>query len=111
MSASRDETDRLRYQTDDLERDATQAPTEPDTGAVSFLGQTGTVSAYPTTAQAFYAITVMNVFGSEVEGTAATTATLTGTIYAWNCGSAIPPNGTKRIITGVPYRWVFQYDG
>lgn len=83
----------------------------PDAG-VSAVGVTATVSAYPTTAQAFYAIHPAEVDGTPVEGGSATYSDdSTTVIYAFNVGSLVPPSGTRVICHHSGGRWTFQYDG
>jgi hypothetical protein len=67
-------------------------------GSSAMLAQTTTVTTYPTTAAAFYAVVPCGVDGSESEGSAATYVPRTGSVaYAFNLGTNVPPSGTMVI--------------
>ena len=69
----------------------------PDCGAV-VLATTTTLSAYPTTAGAFYAANPTEIDGDETEGAVATyTADSSQVIYILNQGTQVPPIGTRVI--------------
>jgi hypothetical protein len=73
---------------------------------------TTTVTTYPVAASAYYACNPELLTGPETEGAAATFTADTATImYAFNVGTAIPPNGTKLVIHGAGGRFCFRYDG
>lgn len=80
-------------------------------GSTTFLGITISVSTYPTSAAAYYAIHPVAVAGAEIEGAAPTyTQDLGVTLYAANVGTAIPPIGTKVVVSSVPdNRLVFDF--
>ncbi len=79
-------------------------------GSSAMLGQTTTVSTYPTTASAFYAVMFCDVDGSESEGAAATYVPRTSSVaYAFNLGTNIPPSGTMVVCHAVGGRWCFRY--
>jgi hypothetical protein len=81
-------------------------------GSAAVLAMTTSVSSYPTTAAAFYAMLPQEIDGPETEGAAATyTASSSTPFYAWNAGTAIPPLGTPVVCHAVGGRWCFRYDG
>ena len=77
----------------------------------AMLGTTTTVTTYPTSASAFYALFNTVVGGTEVEGGGASYVPGTAVTYALNVGSQVPPSGTRVICHAVGGRWVFRYDG
>jgi hypothetical protein len=80
-------------------------------GSAAMLAQTTTVSAYPTTASAFYAVVPCNIDSVESEGAAATYVPQAGQVtYAFNLGTQIPPSGTTIVCHAVGGRWCFRYD-
>lgn len=104
------EITRLRI-TDAHATDARTRTAPGDTaGAASCVGQTTTITTYPTTAGAFYAMLPVMVTGAETEGTAGTLTVGTGTFLALNLGTAIPPTGTNVVCTLASHRWTFRYD-
>jgi hypothetical protein len=105
----RDEARRLEAMAVGLRDEQLRALPAFPAGAPCMLAQTTAISAYPTTAAAFYACTPVSVVGSEVEGGAGTIASRPGTFLALNLGTAIPPQGTQVVVTYVG-RWVFRYD-
>jgi hypothetical protein len=81
-------------------------------GSAAVLGITTTVTSYPTTAAAFYAMLPQEVDGSETEGSAASyTASSSTPFYGYNAGTQVPPAGTPVVCHAVGGRWVFRYDG
>ena len=84
---------------------------DPAFGMPVVAGQTKTLSAYPTSAQAFFACAPITVLGAEVEGGPGTITAGTSTFFALNLGTAIPPAGTNIVATFVDSRWVFRFDG
>ena len=81
-------------------------------GSAAMCVITTTVTTYPVAAGNFYACNPEILTGSEAEGAAPTfTADTTTIVYAFNLGTAIPPNGTKLVIHAAGGRWVFRYDG
>ena len=78
----------------------------------ALVGVTTTVTTYPTSAGAYYAVNPGLITAAETEGTAGSVSADTGTvIYALNVGTSVPPNGTSIVVHGVGNRWVFRYDG
>ncbi len=108
--SSQDEATRLRRRHDDLIRLA-EPDVSPSEGSPALLLKTLTVGTYPTAAQSYYAVQAIRPGGTESEGSAVTFTAITGTFYAMNVGSAIPPSGTYVIGSLVRGRWVFRYDG
>lgn len=81
-------------------------------GSRSLLCKTTTVTTYPTSAGAFYAVKSQSVDGTEAEGASATYSDDTGQVfYAWNAGTQIPPSGTAIVCHAVGGRFVFRFDG
>lgn len=81
-------------------------------GSSAMLAQTTTVTTYPTTASAFYAVVPCDIDGSESEGASATYVPRTGSVaYALNLGTRIPASGTMVVCHAVGGRWCFRYDG
>jgi hypothetical protein len=79
-------------------------------GSSAMLAQTTTVTTYPTTAAAFYAVVFCDIDGSESEGSAATYVPRAGSVaYAFNLGGDIPPSGTTVVCHAVGGRWCFRY--
>ena len=90
---------------------ATQVDLGPAGGATSFVGKTTTVTTYPTVAGRFYAITPAVALGTETEGSAGSVTAAPGQIYAYNFGTGVPPSGTSVLVTQVPHRYVFAWNG
>lgn len=86
---------------------------EGDGCSAAILAQTTTVTTYPTTPSAFYAIILMEIDGEEQEGSTASYVTVTGapTLYALNLGSQVPPPVTMVICHLVGGRYCFRFDG
>lgn len=110
MASSYDEAMRLRLRDDVTNTDIASEPDARSGGAPSFTVLTKTVGTYPTTAAAYYACQTADVTGVETEGTVGTVTGRGDTLMALNLGTAIPPSGTKILITFVRWRWVFRYD-
>src|SRR6476646_1987002 len=91
--------------------DRSEAAADPY-GSAAMCVVTFQETTYPTSAGKFYACHPELLTGSESEGA---TPTFTGdtatSIYAFNLGTQIPPNGTKLVIHAVVGRWIFRYDG
>lgn len=83
----------------------------PPQGSCAMVVKTKTVGTYPTVAKSFYAVDVVNPGGTESEGSAGSFAVVTGTFFALNAGSTIPPSGTQVIVDPIGGRWVFVYNG
>jgi hypothetical protein len=105
-----DESRRLRVVDQERLDEATREDPGDVGGSAVVVCKTTTVSVYPTTAAAFYAVTPQTVIGTETEGGGGTIAADAGTFYALNLGSTVPPPGTNVIVTHVGHRWVFRYD-
>lgn len=86
-------------------------PGRPADPPLSLVGKTRTISAYPTTAKAWYGIDTNSISGDEAEGAAATFAGRSEpALRALNLGSNIPPVGTVvRVDREAGGRWVFTY--
>jgi hypothetical protein len=106
------ETRTLRHRQADLDADAdARDGITIDCGA-SLVAVTFAEAAYPTVASAFYACHPVALGGTEDEGQAVTTTTDgTQKLYAANLGTAIPPSGTKVLITLAGNRWEFTWNG
>ena len=61
------------------------------------------------TARCYYGVRAAGVLGAEVEGQPGSVAVGTGTFYALNLGSAVPPAGTVVVATFIASRWIFVY--
>jgi hypothetical protein len=100
--------ERLSIASDALDRSSSQ----DDYGSAALCVITTTVTTYPTTAATFYGCNPEVITGTETEGATATfTADATTVIYCLNCGTAIPPSGTKVVAHAILGRWIFRYDG
>ena len=106
MSHAETELIRIR-QEEETQALAQGAPCEP--GSTSWVGKTVTVTTYPTSASAFYAVQREAVSGSEVEGGAATVGNAGGIDLVYNIGASIPAVNTLVLVTSVPNRLVMQY--
>ena len=80
-------------------------------GAPTLVVKTVTVKTYPTVAQRFYGVQAVTVLGAEVEGQVGSVTTGSGTFYALNLGSAVPPVGTQLNATFTGNRWIFTFNG
>ena len=82
-------------------------------GSRTIVGQTTTVSAYPTSAMSYYAMLTTTIIGAEVEGGPGTITPggPADVFYALNLGTAIPASGTNVACTQVEHRWVLRFDG
>lgn len=91
--------------------DAAQAGGDEDCSA-AFLGKTTTVTTYPSTASAFYAVNPVSVVGTEAEGASASYVPTTGVVvYALNLGGSVPGVGTYVLCHSCGGRWTFRFDG
>lgn len=106
-----DEASRLRARVADLEDAAAQAGEGGPGGAPTLLVKTKSLGAYPTTAGCFYACESQSLTGTEVEGGVGALTTDGDTLWAFNCGSAVPPASTPLTIIFIGQRWVFKFDG
>jgi hypothetical protein len=90
--------------------DASNCPDLYGSGAI--VGQTTTVSSYPSAASSFFAVNPLQINGSETEGSPASYVVDTTTLfYAYNLGTQVPPASTYIVAHAVGGRWVFRYDG
>jgi hypothetical protein len=81
----------------------------PPTSSTSMVVVTVYESVYPTAVGKYFAAQQVDPDGVEVEGGAATFATLPGTLYiAVLPGSTLPPVGTHLIVDAVGGRWVVR---
>lgn len=116
-----DEIRRLRLEEEDLDQTAGQVDPGSDVPphSASFVGYPFSGGSYPTSAKAFYNIQPVRVSGTETEGGAATFTLVGNPVLALNTGSQIPAAGTSGtmgtntyvLVTWVPNRFEFQYDG
>jgi hypothetical protein len=102
------ELDRMRIRDADRDGDASQDPQHETTGNMKLLGQIGTNGTFPTVAQSCFVMTIVEVFGNEIEATVATAATVGGSFYAYNVSSLLPVIGDQHICTKINNRWVFR---
>lgn len=102
------EAEILRIRQADDAIDIGRSPTPTEMGGTSIVVQTKTKTSYPTAAGVYYACDILEIFGPEVEGGAATYWPKGETIYVLNLGASVPVVGSKEIADYVPYRWVFR---
>lgn len=102
---------RLFTRENDLIDDVKRRDSDPSLGWPSLLALTTTLSAYPTTAQSYYACQPLTLLGAEVEGGPGAVTLGSATLFVLNLGSTIPSSGTQILATFVGNRWVFRYDG
>jgi hypothetical protein len=105
-----DEARRLRVRDEDITDALTTSPYLADPGSPCLVLQTKALTAYPSAAQSFFACVPVTVLGTEIEGGQAALTPLTPTLFAFNLGAALPPQGTNVIASYVGNRWVFRYD-
>jgi len=102
--------ERLRHE--DLNDLVDRAEPAGAEGSLAQLLTTVAVNSYPKAAGAFYAGNPTYVSGDETEGGPASyNADESQVIYAYNAGTASPPEGTVLVAHAVGGRWVFRYDG
>jgi hypothetical protein len=106
-----DDAHRIRLRLGEAEADQTRELEYTGEGAACFVGKTIACSSYPTTAAVMYCVAAVGIMGTETEGSSGVFTVQTPTLKALNVGSAIPPSGTLLVVTRVPNRWVFRYDG
>lgn len=81
-------------------------------GGGAAFGATTTISAYPTQANAWYAIQRHYLDGTQVEGDPAIHGSNGAPPFlSYNVGTKIPPPGTPILSLPVGGKWVFRYDG
>ena len=105
-----DDAKRLFTRESALSDDVRRRDSDPSLGLPNLLATTMTIRAYPTTAQAYYACQPLTLLGAEIEGGAGVVSVVSGTFFALNIGSTIPPSGTQILTTFIGNRWVFRYD-
>lgn len=108
----RSELRALRERLADLQRQLDRVPPPDPSSHVTQVFQTVKVKTYPTAAGAFYALTPVDLSGTEVEGGTATLsprASASRIDYGFNIGASIPPVGTFLKGTKQDGFWVIQY--
>jgi hypothetical protein len=83
----------IRKRLADLEAALDRIPVAPPQRR-GFVGVTTTIDSYPTSAQSYYAVIPQQTGGPEKEGGSASLTALSGTVFAANAGTSIPPEGT-----------------
>lgn len=106
-----DEARTLRSRVAALQDALDRLDSDSSDGNPAMLVATYQQTTYPTAANKFYACHPVDAGGAEVEGGSGTFATSSGTIYALNAGSKIPPVGTRVIVASINGRWEFAYHG
>src|SRR5690349_7193338 len=111
MDQRPDELRIARQRQSDVEVRADQVNQDaPEEGSVA-LARTKAVGTYPTAANRYFAMSPVTVGGVEGEGNPGTFTVESGTFFALNIGSAVPPVGTDVIVEGINGRWVFEFNG
>lgn len=98
----------MRERLADLEAELARLAESPDQSA-AILGQTYTRVTYPTAAQRFYDLYLVEIGGTEVEGATPTLSATSLPFQALNLGTVIPPSGTNVICVQARGYWVFRY--
>jgi hypothetical protein len=106
-----DEVKRLRQRDSEVINASTRLLSGRSSGAPCLISRTTTLSNYPSAAASYYACNAVAVLGPEVEGGPGIISSDSGTFFALNIGSTIPPVGTQVLVTFIGNRWVFRYDG
>jgi hypothetical protein len=101
----------LRQRLADLEIYDDRTSVSPNDCDVSVLGTTAVKVTYPTTANCVYFLTTGQIDAQDTEGATATIAPDSGSLFALNLGTGIPPVGTPVVVTTVGGRNVFRFDG
>jgi hypothetical protein len=104
-----DESRRARARLDDDDRARARTRAAPAGGAPCLVARTKVKLHYPTVANAYYACESMAVLGTETEGGPASATSSGDTYFAYNLGSAVPPQGTPVVTVFIGHRWVFRY--
>jgi len=95
----------------DFGRDVESLDVSKIDGTPARVAQTKAISAYPTTPNVCYSVSPLAIDGPETEGaSAAFTADLSTTLYAYNIGTGVPPIGSKVLVESLRGRYVFRYD-
>ncbi len=91
--------------------DALELIDQPSAASNMAVVQTTTVSSYPTSAQAYYAVEPAQLGGTESEGgSVSITPDSMRVFYALNLGSGVPPSGTTLVAHACSGRWCFSYN-
>jgi hypothetical protein len=106
-----DEAKRLRVRDAALADDLLRPRTAPTEGAPCLVVTMTTLGSYPSTPSCFFVCNPITVLGAETEGGTGILTSDNSTFFAYNLGSAVPPQGTAVLVTFVGNRWVFRYDG
>lgn len=106
-----DDARRLRDRADSRAAALTRDPRGSLRGAPVLLARTKVHASYPATAAVYYACETQGILGAEAEGGPGVLSTNGDTVYAFNLGSGVPPQGTPVVLTFVGNRWVFRHDG
>ncbi|HSQ57466.1 MAG TPA: hypothetical protein VLM40_17220 [Gemmata sp.] len=93
-----------------LSEDVVRRDTDPAIGSPTALARTTMIVTYPTTAHCYYACQMLNLLGTEVEGSPGVLTESDALYLALNLGGGVPPPGTTVLTTFVGNRWVFRYD-
>jgi hypothetical protein len=105
-----DEAEILRIQDDDWTVDQQRRQPMAEAASLTIVGAiTAGGGSYAT--NTFYTVQPYTITGPQGSGEEATFTPYGATIQALNLGIEAPPTGTFVIITFVPNRWVFRYDG
>lgn len=102
---------RLRVQDDDDQEDRESLDREPAQPAAECVMVTDSDGSYPVTPSRFFKVRPLVILGTEQEGQPGTFTTMEGALYAYNVGSVVPPQGVRVLVTFVPNRHVFEYNG
>ena len=102
----------LRERQDEAASSVRRMASSHEAGSEAALVRTKRVGTYPAAVAAFYACTPLRIDGAEVEGAGVTfVPDSSRTLYAYNLGTKIPPEGTRVIAHSCGGRWTFRYDG
>lgn len=105
------ESERLREADDQVEADVGSLPGPDPSAAGSIVCITTNTGTYPSTPGVFYAVTPRVVLGPEVAGGTPVVTSNSTTFHALHRGATAPPVNTEVLVTYVPHRWIFRYDG
>lgn len=103
----RADRDRIAQLADAIDR----SPYGQSEGATLLVVKTVQETTYPAIAASTFACQVQTPGGPETEGALGSLVATTAALYAFNLGSALPPQGTLLLATQVGDRWVIHYDG
>jgi hypothetical protein len=111
LNPHHDEARTLRSRHAAMVRAMDRPASEPPDGNPAMVVVTIEEGTYPTSAGEYYACQQVTPGGAEAEGSTPTFATLAGTLYALNLGTAIPPEGTRLVVASIDGRWAFHFNG